>query len=814
MENSNHIESSPDLVVSEENTSIGDLLNLYLTALFNGNAALFNDLRMSIDSKKRNGSEVWQGLENHIGRLQLYIACFFADAGIAIDTTGADGQQMAIPTTPRPKGIEAVRYVAANFRGLYQTNGRQTLIGLSGGLLRKAPDVEAHKTLHEIYMRELVHKSESINQLFLANTRLSALSVHFVDQPTSRIGPERQLGTADLFIGRDISDLWSDQRETWSAVADRVLAGHADPGAKRQCEILMSQSRKTILRRVSRHAFSLLSSDLFKGWLKLPHSKQITDAAVTAIEEFELWLLSVCWLSFYCNHGHAGEFFYTMRMPGILPVADSSNQLGDEVAPDLPASSLSLVSEQPLPSEVLDQWIGVSASLAKVQGFKDSLEAIRLAYEQFDSQRHDYGAPGELHELAQFVSPSSLTASAVPSVCFVRVRFLLDMARRLVNLTHEGRPMRFCFIFGFSWERIDSESSGFLPEIVGDLRTQWMSFEEKWLRKGLPDPPDSPDVADAMAKWIKTTDLPLQPWDVALFLEEAPDLLWPLPTSIVRITDHYPATGDHITTEFQLRRALKKITQQSSTTVAVLADRTGLILFAHDKSVLLQYEGERLKSVGMWKEKEYLTDEDVFKQFLLSQLRTGPFAELSQNTRADACDIISDLCEALVTLGHGGLMVLRAPSAQDERLPPLNPTWRVQPGENGPELREGILTYALLAALDGATEIRFLKNNGPIAVSVRRCVLSKTEIWMVDKDGDVILCPPFDEDKANRLNLIGKGTRHHSALALSSDLKGKAIILTVSADGPVTVWRDGKCVEPTVPGPQGKRVSHKPRFKP
>ncbi len=183
MENSNLIESSPDLVVSEENTSIGDLLNLYLTALFNGNVtALFNGLRMSIDSTKRNGSEVWQGLENHIGRLQLYIACFFADAGIAIDTTGADGQQMAIPTTPRPKGIETVRYVAANFRGLYQTNGRQTLIGLSGGLLRKAPDVEAHKTLHELYMSKLAHKSESVNQLFLANTRLSALSVHFVDQ--------------------------------------------------------------------------------------------------------------------------------------------------------------------------------------------------------------------------------------------------------------------------------------------------------------------------------------------------------------------------------------------------------------------------------------------------------------------------------------------------------------------------------------------------------------------------------------------------------------------------------------------------------
>jgi hypothetical protein len=200
-------------------------------------------------------------------------------------------------------------------------------------------------------------------------------------------------------------------------------------------------------------------------------------------------------------------------------------------------------------------------------------------------------------------------------------------------------------------------------------------------------------------------------------------------------------------------------------------------------------------------------DGDRFYEFLLDRVSKGVFEGIGTEARQLACKVIVDLCEALVTLGHGALIVIRMGTDANPALGPLNPVWLVEPNRNAPILTEGILTYALMAALDGATEIRLPQGEGPIAFAVRKCVVPKKEIWNTDEDGDAVLSPDF-KDLVDTLGLVGKGTRHHSALALSADLKADAIVLTVSADGPVTLWQNGRRDAPE------DDPDFQPRFRP
>jgi len=71
-------------------------------------------------------------------------------------------------------------------------------------------------------------------------------------------------------------------------------------------------------------------------------------------------------------------------------------------------------------------------------------------------------------------------------------------------------------------------------------------------------------------------------------------------------------------------------------------------------------------------------------------------------------------------------------------------------------------------------------------------------VWRDDEDflgsdlGSAIVRTNVDVDMTGQL--VGKGTRHHTAVALSRRLTG-ALVITVSANGDVTIYKDGTIKE-------------------
>lgn len=573
---------------------------------------------------------------------------------------------------------------------------------------------------------------------------------------------------------------------------------------------------------------------MFNNWLKkIPHNPEL-NSAVDAVVRFERWLVSFCWLAFYCNKDHAGEHFYSIQLPKLIEVEVDQKEI-------FPDSSVSIVASEKISDEVKPIWNSFSKELLNNERFKLIRKYIQERFTKFENTRHQRDLPGEEGSLARFVSPffhdeekehneekeRKQKKESFP-VDFRKIEFLLRMSRLLVGQQHEGSPLHFCFIFGFSWERIDSESKGVLQDIISGLSKQWNEFDKNLIQKSVKKKVgcDYTEAlvkgkardtvlslyAEGMQKWIKTGDLPLQPWDMALFFEETGDKEWPVPTSIVRVCNMNSDYNESIAKEFQLRRALKILTDKSRTTVAVLVGQTGLILFARGKAIILPCNSGieyniPFSGVRLWGDR---VDEDKFKEFLHERILELVSTRINSSTDKivsiahEVCEVIVGLCEALVTLGNGAMIVLRSDSG---KLPPLNPVWIVEPEINGPGFKKGILLYALMAALDGATEIRLPAGDGSISFAVRKCVMPDKAIWDNLGDSDYAIIST-DFKCINALGLVGKGTRHYNALALSAILKKEAIILTVSADGPVTLWQDGKNLFP----PDDSEFQ--PRFKP
>lgn len=766
----------------------------------------------------------WPTFEATLGQVYFGLASFFAPAEYAEVPLVHDlGGAIRIPSEPRAAGVTVVRYVAANFRGLYQRNGRETLLAPYGELRNSQPNVVAHRTLHAKYMEALSRRAESINQLFLATTGLDAISIDFATTGASCIELPAEK-RAHFTIGEEVASLWRGISQQWNEIAAGVLAAHDDKGIVATLGAQLAQTREQVENSVRRHGSNLLASTLFREWTRIPHLPELqsgTDAAA----RFQQWVLSLAWLAFYCHEGHAGTHFYSVRLPQILPNIPAGQ--------GLPDSSVSLVASEVLLPATNDLWITLPAHLVTDERLTQLGERASRAFAAFVRGRVPAHLVGEEGILCRFVSeegpggatgpvPGAGTPPQRLPVDFKKLDFLLRMCRLLVGQSHEGHALHFCLIFGFSWERVDSESRGALTEVVSSLRNQWDRFDMKAVRKSIERKIGTWSnqlvagdargatlalVADGMAKWIKTGDLPLQPWDMALFFEEQGDKEWPVPTSIVRVNSSAGFDRSVVSTEFQLRGALQKLTRESHTTTATLVARGGLVLFVRGKTILLPCSGgmayeKPFDGVRLWGD---LTDQDRFTGFLDHLLRQGDFNNVGEDTRTTARDMISKLCEALVSENHGALILVRAPTDTHD-LPPLNPAWAVQPNANAPPPDEGMLLYALMAALDGATEIRLPNGDGPIVFSVRKSVIPTGAVWTADGDGDATLTERFSQ--VDMLELVGKGTRHHSALGLSADCGDKAIVLTVSADGPVNVWQDGK----RVPPPDDPK--YQPRFRP
>lgn len=759
----------------------------------------------------------WPELEDVIGELYFGLTSFFCPP--EYKRIPSKELHPPLPLSPRQRGTAPIRYLAVNFRGLYQRNGRETIIAPFGKLRRLQNNVERHRSLHEAYLQLLSRKTGSINQLFLANTTLKSISVCFRNGSASHVILENKWH-ARFDIGKDVSTLWKSELVAWQEQALAFLTSRNGQALEKLRESLVS-SRQSVLQRITRDSARLVGTAFYRDWYRLPHvgERQVTKAsAVETVERFEQWLRSLCWLSFHCNPKHAGPFFYSVRLPQLLR---------RNVKP-FPHSSVSIVSKTELSLEFRSALCSFPKALKANTQFKKLCAHATEVFTAFEALRHQNNRTGAEGDLAKFISPLSDKQNEL-TVDYRKVDFLIRMARLLVGQCHEGHPLHFCLIFGFSSERINSESKGLLREVVSELHDQWKRFERKVIVRsiakklrpngrqfikdieGMLDGELSKPIlalfADGMAKWIKTGDLPLQLWNTALFLEEIDTKPWPIPTSIVRISSANGSQNESIATEHQLRKTLKQLTELSRSTVAVIIGDTGLILFALGNSILVpatagtSYDN-RFSEIRLWGTR---VDTDKFKEFLIKLTSKGAFARVLPDTCNRACEMIVDLCEALVTLGYGALIVIRISGGSRRNLPPLNPVWRVEPGKTSPNLRDGVLLYACMAALDGATEICLPQGKGSISFAVRKSVLPTKKVWRYDKEDDAILSKEFIG--IDPIGLVGKGTRHHNALAFSADHKDD-IILTVSADGPVTVWQAGSKVTP-----EGD-AEYQPRFKP
>jgi hypothetical protein len=805
-----------------------DKFQEYLNNLFSTNKDFFEFV---IKTKH------WPTIEHLWGNIYFAVASYFAQADYTTPPTIYKGQEenkipsILIPNMPRPEEL-TTQYVAVNFRGLYRRNGRETTLAPFKGLREKYPHFEVHKELHELYMTSLCRKSESINQLALSTTilTLNSISVFFDKDVESSI--EYDSGHAQITVGSDITASYDDIARTWKEKTKRYLTNLNAPELGKDAKeklnnefrTLLVDTRKRAINAIQQKTVTLLKANFFSKWLEFIKN-DLKENVIEAVKLFEQWLVALCWLSFYCHEDHAGQYFYSVKLPALIPMTGEYGAI-------FPFSSISIVTEKPLIDNVA-LWKGLELELKHNYHFSSLYEAAKIAFDDFRKKRIKIPARYNDTEknLAKFVSKVDKDILAVD---LQKLDFLLKVSRMLVGMKHEGIALHFCFIFGFSWERIDAESKGSLTAVISNLYEQWEAFEKYAINQSgkFHYPASWQDglihsnrtwtvseetdyrpgllslYAQGMSQWIKTGDLPLQPWDTVLFFEDYGNKAFPVPTSIVRLNSLDDSSVEPINTEFKLRETLRNLTLRSHNSVGIIIDQTGLILFSHGKDILISCNSKEdfndsFKKIGLWPSgDDLIVDRDQFSNYLV-QLSASTNEE--RNIRKRLCDVVISLCEALVTLKHGAFIIFHLKPMNNPSQPPLNPVWLVEPEINGPALEDGILFYALMAALDGATEIHLSAANNTIVFSARRFAIPKEGAWAHNKPPVYGLLEQFHKS-IDILGIVGQGTRHHNALCLSADLGASAIVLTVSADGPISLWHDGKRVQ--FPD------KYEPRFKP
>lgn len=742
----------------------------------------------------------WNEFESALGKVFLaLLRPFLTDLHIPRDKTYF---QFELPEY-KVDGVQDsdIRLGAVNFRGLYQRNGRETTLEPCGLFAPKAVSEPHHRSLHKLYMR-LVHKAKSINQLFLATTDLKSLTIEYCSDPKMPCKVTTNNNShAHITVSSNLMDvLVSDATvAAWEDIIKRVLTGNdnylelveetltkfqllQDVDQQYQQAIGL-QPALIVEEKFNTRVLSAIVNDpsLLQQWLLLPLKERPSHFA-EAGELLEAWLRSIFWLRFYCRDNCAGSWFYTVRLPNLLGQPD--------VFPD---SSFSLVSGALPNAEILDTLNGLGASLGANSSFLQIKEIFEKKFDKFvDERRGPLTAKTANLNLAQALSSLK---GRLP-LNFDAVVFLLKMARQLVAEKHEGQGLRFCFILGFSRELVDAESGGIIEEHTFNLQERWNRF----LKLFLSDPRNygEEELASTMVKWIKSNDLQLQPYDTALFFEEHADVKWPVPTSLIRL--RYTAQGrvGPVATEVHLRAVLRHLTNTSRNTIGVLVCPGGLVAFFGGHAILLPCH-----SRSQWKDDLYpeLWDSSPIELKILdffTRVLEETFSGL-KNTEllARTANILDKLIETLVTIGHGAIIVVRQQGFPNP-LSPLNPVWCVRNTISDLVLDTDYITYALMAALDGATEIVLPAQDSEqkILFGCRKFVQGKSAIWQDVPNGlagEALVVPEFKE---YALNLLGRGTRHHSALGLSKELGEDGLVITVSADGPVNLWRGGNRVSP------------------
>jgi len=754
-------------------------------------------------------SELWSELEDEIGRVYRgYLRSLLPDPHV--DRSGADLPYTVERPSDPPFGGQ-VTLGAINQRGLFRQNGRATLLEPCGDFSPRTKDPVRHDALHHVYMH-LVSKSESINQLFLATTSLRSLAVTFggTESPRIQLSRDKLHGTVD--VPEVLASLLAPVavRERWRTSIRGILT-HLD--IEKIANAIHIKGRfppeLAALAEPQNQPGQLDPLDVirkwpnfFSEWLSLYPETLQNDGAVNDrkglrnIEEagilFKSWLRSIAWLMFYCQKDVAGGFFYTVRLPRIIL----------RPARVLPETSLSVVCKEPLSGVHLTQLRATFQAVEASAAFGELREIANSSIERFRSKRlgnveTERPADKSHAALRPVLEKLYLDHDDLP-VDFRQLYFLLNLARSLVGQRHEGQSLRFCLIHGFGFARVDAESNGAIQEFRADLLHRWQRFlgSVQLPAGGAGAEPKIQDVGQALAKWIKANDLQLQRPDVAVYLEEVATSDLPLPVGLVQVrylsTDELHPVG----TELELRQALRDITLWSHRTVAIVTATSGLFLFIKGACILVRCSGREdwddpfyVYVTGEHEPLERQIEADLQKTF------SETFPD-RPNVAKQAATAIRYLCEALVSMGHGAMFVVRPKQEGEDSvtLPPLNPVWLIRSRIDTENFTQECAIYALMAALDGATELLLpLETTGSIEFRCRRYAqtLQKDWVWSDDPDEPGHAVPL---NVALSTMLVGKGTRHHTALVLSKRLKD-SLVLTVSADGPVTIFKNGAPVE-------------------
>jgi len=752
----------------------------------------------------------WWNVEKILAKLYLALLYPFIRNRHQIRHKGFFG--FPLPDLPEiGSNSSSIRLGAVNYRGLFRQNGRLTLLEPCGDFRPRCTNSDQHDYLHAFYMR-LVGKADSINQLFLASTRLSSLSVIFdaSEGGAATVEINEQTAHAKFVITPSlVSEEWS------KTIHEYLTESMSEKGIKK---LLLGEEQR-LLRLISLYdpvssnaaseknvinrAMDAMSKhvEFYRGWLSLPFRTTILGPA-RAGSAFEAWFHSLGLLPFYCSSKHAGNWFCTLRLPAFVAA-------GAAVIPD---TSVSLVAQEQPDEKTLNAFLSLRSLIEEHPVMESIRGIVNDKYHKFERYRLGNLSTVDKHkDLGAVFNHLKKSSLAIDRNKLI---FLLKVARSIGGDKHEGQPLRFCFVFGFSWQRIDAESGGLIRELSTDLKGRWCDFCKYFkLKDGQEE-----QYGDGLIRWIKSNDLQLQRSDVAVFFEETSESLFPVPTRIVRICHRIGGETFPVATEVQLRDALRLLTQSSSTTVGVLTVHSGLIVYYAGSCLLVPCGQQDDWDVPVnpriaWDGKPI---EEEVKDFIKEELeqtfsKTFLDSELDPKTIiADTAEILNKLCETLVTMRHGSLIVVRSDGADYRTtLQPLNPVWCLHRTISADAMQRECTTYALMAALDGATEIVIPSTSSKqeLLFGCRKFVQTSTPVWRGvngSHDGDAELCD--DQFHVAPIELVGKGTRHHSALSLSKELGSKALVITVSADGPITLWRDGAKCTPA----QGVRLRYAP----
>ena len=369
---------------------------------------------------------------------------------------------------------------------------------------------------------------------------------------------------------------------------------------------------------------------------------------------------------------------------------------------------------------------------------------------------------------------------------FRKLAFMCRLALHLAGSRHEGHPLRFAFLLGFTHDQTVSQLEGAVEQFGTDL--QW------------PDNDLSRNDSGLVAKWIEANALILQRWDLALFFESFEEKQdFAIGKRLLRIKKleygdpplRNPKWSGYPTNEFELRKSFVQMTHDQPGSAALVISDRGATLILRGRSYLFRFEGERGKEklIPLLQGKKSFVEK--FENSLTAELK-----KLAGNTSHEwelRSRQLRALTEALVTMGHGALIAIRISKNIEPLLPPLAPVWRLRESQTVSDLSDDIMTFALAAALDGATEIIFRpedKSEGEVVF--RRYANHPFTPWK-QQEGKVTRDAKFRPSKISWGDMMTFGTRHRSALALSR--RKQVLVLTVSADGPVRIWRDGDIVD-------------------